>query len=57
MANWEQERRRVWGIIIELKHRIKMLEEQNCKRKEGMEQPPEVAGAERMALMRGRGPC
>jgi hypothetical protein len=54
MANWEQERRKVWGLILELKQRIKQLEE--SARKEGAEQPPEVAGAERRALMRGRGP-
>lgn len=41
MQTWEVERRKVWGLLLELKQKIKILEKENVQRKE----KPEVTGS------------
>jgi len=45
MATWDEERRKIWGLLLELKQKVKLLEGKISERKEGQEQPPKAAGA------------
>jgi hypothetical protein len=57
MANWDNERRVIWRLIMDLRDRIIRLEKISSERKEGSEQPLEAAGAEAKGLDVGGGPC
>jgi len=46
--SWEKERRKVWGLILDLKRKVKELEANNSGKKfegEHTEEPPSAAGA------------
>lgn len=45
--SWENERRKVWGLLLELKRKIKELENKNTGKVEASrtEEPPSAAGA------------
>lgn len=45
MAAWEEERRKVWGLLLDLKRKIKELEREKHRWEQGAEQPAKQAGA------------
>lgn len=45
MPKWEDERRKVWGLILELKDRVKELEKDKAANTKSTEQPAKRAEA------------
>jgi len=45
MPKWEEERRKVWGLLLDLKRKLNEIEKDSLERKENLEQPAKRAEA------------